>query len=190
MTAKQGAQQIIGLFLYYALAVNFTMLVALGSLARKSNASTERTMSEIVWFLDYCATHPGAIITYTASNMHLWISRDASYLLEPTSRSCAGRFFFLRDARKYQQTNGLHLDTTSLNKPTPNAPIHVLTKIMNNVMNSEMEAKVGATFHNAQDAYPLRVTLEEMGHLQSPTPIQVENTTTVGFANKKLNTNA
>ena len=39
---------------------------------------------------------------------------------------------------------------------------------------------------NAQESLPIRVCLEEMGHPQPPTPIQVDNTTAVGFANKTI----
>ena len=98
--------------------------------------------------------------------------------------------FFLSDAQKHQPTNRLHLNAMLFNKPTPNAPIHVLAKIMSNVMSSAMEAEIGASFLNAQDACPLCVTLEEMVHPQQPTPVQVDNTTAVGFANGRINTNA
>ena len=67
MPAKKRSQKIVSTFLYYALALDFTMLVALSSISQQTNAPTEYTMSEIVWFLDYCATHPDATIQYTSS---------------------------------------------------------------------------------------------------------------------------
>ena len=75
MPAKQRVQQIVGTFLYYALVLDFTMLVALGSIAQQTSNPTEHTMSEIVWFLDYCASHPDAKIRFNASDMHLWLRR-------------------------------------------------------------------------------------------------------------------
>ena len=42
-----------------------------------------------------------------------------------------------------------------------------------------MEAEVGATFMTARNAYPTRITLEELGHAQPPTPMQVDNSTAV-----------
>ena len=53
-------------------------------------------------------------------------------------------------------------------------------------MGSAAEAEIGAGYMTAQDSIPIRTTLEEMGHPQPPTPIQVDNTTAVGFANKTI----
>ena len=44
-----------------------------------------------------------------------------------------------------------------------------------------METEVAATFYNAKEALPFRVTLLEMGHPQPPTPIEVDNETAIGF---------
>ena len=38
-----------------------------------------------------------------------------------------------------------------------------------------------ATFYNAKEALPFRVTLAEMGHPQPPTPMEVDNETAIGF---------
>ena len=42
-------------------------------------------------------------------------------------------------------------------------------------MASVAEAELGALFLNFQEAVPIRITLEEMGHYQPPTPVQVDN---------------
>ena len=44
-----------------------------------------------------------------------------------------------------------------------------------------METEVTATFYNAKEALPFRVTLAEMGHPQSPTTMEVDNETAIGF---------
>ena len=54
---------------------------------------------------------------------------------------------------------------------------------MKNVVSSAAEAELGALFHNAQTACPLRVALEEMGHPQPATPIQTDNSTASGIIN-------
>ena len=54
---------------------------------------------------------------------------------------------------------------------------------MRNVMGSTAEAKITAVYMTAREAVPIRSTLEELGHPQAPTPIQVNNTTCAGFAN-------
>jgi hypothetical protein len=58
----QFLQQVIGTLLYYARAVDNTMLVAIGSIASKQNNGTEETMQEVTHLLNYCATHPDAVI--------------------------------------------------------------------------------------------------------------------------------
>ena len=44
-----------------------------------------------------------------------------------------------------------------------------------------METELDATFYNAKEALPLRVTLTEMGHPQLPTPMEVDNETAIRF---------
>ncbi len=51
---------------------------------------------------------------------------------------------------------------------------------------SATEAKLGALFLNAQEAKVLRLDLEELGHPQLPTPIHINNTTTVGIVNNTI----
>eukprot|EP00804_Cyclotella_cryptica_P014586 CCRYP_020641-RA/>CCRYP_020641-RA protein AED:0.25 eAED:0.25 QI:0/0/0/1/1/1/3/0/614 len=95
-TDKTFVQEVIGVFLYYARAVDCTMLPALGSLATQQSAPTQNTMSKIHQFLDYAMTHPDAMITYRASNMILAVHSDASYLSETKARSRAGDIFPIR----------------------------------------------------------------------------------------------
>ena len=48
------------------------------------------------------------------------------------------------------------------------------------------EAELGAMFINAKEAVPARKTLEEMGHKQPRTPIQIDSSTVVGVANNNI----
>ena len=77
---KKFIQEVTGTFLYYARAVDATMLPALGSIATQQASPTENTMKKVKHFLDYAASHPNAIITYRASDMVLATHSDASYL--------------------------------------------------------------------------------------------------------------
>ena len=176
---KKEIQQIVGTFLYYALTIDLTMLVALGSIASQQNAPTERTMTEVTWFLDYCATHPDAKIRYHASDMILWTHSDASYLSEPNSKSRAGGLFFLSDDVK-------NPGKPPQQQPKLNGIVACLAKIIRQIMSSAMEAEVCAAYENAREACPIRETLEELGHKQPPTPIQVDNAAAVGFVNKTI----
>ena len=52
-------------------------------------------------------------------------------------------------------------------------------------MESASEAELGDLFLNCQEAVPIRITLEEMGHPQPPTSVQVDNSTTLGIEARK-----
>ena len=74
-------QQVCGTFLYYARAVDCTMLHALNDLATKVNNGTQQTAKAITHFLNYCAANPDAKVTYRASDMILHNHSDAAYLV-------------------------------------------------------------------------------------------------------------
>eukprot|EP00804_Cyclotella_cryptica_P015214 CCRYP_000732-RA/>CCRYP_000732-RA protein AED:0.36 eAED:0.36 QI:0/0/0/1/0/0/2/0/501 len=62
-------QEVIGVFLYYARAVDCTMFTALSSLATQQAKPTQIALQHINRFLDYAMTHQDAVITYRAINM-------------------------------------------------------------------------------------------------------------------------
>ena len=166
---KLFIQQVTGTFLYYARAVDSTMLVALSTIASQQANPTEETMRKTLQFLDYVATHPDAILTYSASNMVLNVHSDASYLIEPKARSRAGGHFYMSSNSTHSEDNGAVLN---------------IAKIMKHVMTSAAEAEIGALFLNSRQAIPASRLLEEMGHRQPPTPVQTDNTPAFGFVNK------
>ena len=69
---------------------------------------------------------------------------------------------------------------------TLNGPVHVLCSLLKFVAASAAEAELGALFLNAKQALILRLTLRELGHPQPPTPIHVDNSTTVGIVNNTV----
>ena len=168
---KNFIQHVTGTFLYYARAVDATMLLALSAIASDQAAPTTETMKKTLRFLDYVTTHPDAILTFGRSSMILNVHSDASYLCEPKAKSRVGGHFFLSDNAKDSRDNGAVLN---------------IAKIMKNVMSSVAEAEIGALFLNSRQAIPARTTLIEMGHHQPPTPIQTDNTTALGFVGKNL----
>ena len=50
-------------------------------------------------------------------------------------------------------------------------------------MASAAETEMGDLFLNCQEAFPIQITLEEMGHSQPPTPVQDDNSTALGTTN-------
>jgi len=71
------------------------MLVALGTLATQQTNGTQSTMQALMHLLNYCASHPDAIIRFHASDMVLWTHSDASYLTTPKGCSRTAGYAFL-----------------------------------------------------------------------------------------------
>ena len=172
-TASTRIREIVGVFLYYARAIDNTMLVALGTIASQQASATETTAHACIDLLNYAATHPDGTIKFFASDMVLYNHTDASYLSEANARSRAAGFFWLSS-----HPDKLHGLTAPLN-----GALHVLTGIMRNVVSSAAEAETGSAFINAQAAVPLRQTLHEMGWPQPPTLITTDNSVARGILN-------
>ena len=134
-------QQIVGTLLYYAIAVDPTMLVALGTLSSQQSKSTEQTYDATLWILNYANSNPNATIWYTTSDMILYVHSDASYLYAPRAHSRAGGRYFLSD-------RSLDPKNPPRNRPQINGHIHTVSKIMSNVMRSAAEAEIGAAYIN------------------------------------------
>jgi hypothetical protein len=170
---KKRIQQITGTLLFYARAVDPTLLMPSSIIATATTIATQHTIHATNQILDYCATHPDAAITYRASDMILKIHSDASYLAEPKASSRGGGHYYL--GNKPSST------------PEPEqGPLLNRSNVIHNVMGSAAEAEVGALYDNLREAVPLRNTLQEMGHPQPQTPVQVDNSTANGFANNQI----
>mmetsp|Transcript_27292 Transcript_27292/g.38608 ORF Transcript_27292/g.38608 Transcript_27292/m.38608 type:complete len:116 (-) Transcript_27292:351-698(-) len=57
-------QEIFSTLLYYAQAIDSTMLPAIGTLSTQQSAPTNKTMEGITQLLNYCASNPNAIVRY------------------------------------------------------------------------------------------------------------------------------
>jgi hypothetical protein len=146
------------------------MLHTLNTLAAAQARGTQATVTAMTDFLNYCATYPDATIRYQASDMILHSHSDAAYLTEPEARSRAGGHHYL----------GNHPAT---NHPIHNGAILDISRILKMVVASAAEAEVGALYVNGQEVTVLRITLDEMGHPQPPTPIRTDNSTAEGIIN-------
>jgi hypothetical protein len=164
--------RIIGKLLYYARAVDSTLGVALSALASEQNKPTQRTRRNIIHLLDYCATNPASKLPFHASRMILHLHSDAGYNNETQARSRSGGHLFL----------GNHPNSPDFFNGAILNPTHILK----HVASSAADAEIGATFVNCREAIPIRITLEEMGYPQPPTPVTLDNTTAVGFANQTI----
>ena len=108
---------------------------------------TTTTMKAVQYFMDYAASNPDAVIIYQSSCMILQSNSDAAYLVAPEARSRAAGYHFL-GSRDHKQFNG---------------PIHILARIIENVMASAMEAKIASIYLNAQPIVEWRQMLINMG---------------------------
>jgi hypothetical protein len=174
LTAQQclTIQKVTGSVLYYAQAVDPTVLMPLNDIATEQTKATEKNQAVTNQLLGYLATHPDATIRYHASDMILQIHSDASYLSVSNARSRIRGLFFLRNKSPEQD---------KLNGSILNVAV-----VIKNVVTSAAESEVGACFHNAHSGAPLRVTLTELGHTQPPTPLRKGNTTAFSILNKTI----
>ena len=178
-TDTKCIQEILGTLLFYAHAVDNTMLTTISTIATQQSKGTKQTMQAIVQLLNYCATHPNAVVCFHVSDMVLWVESDASYLSKPKGRSCAGSFHYLSN-------HPASLPTTMDKMPPLNGPISIICHFMHEVLSSAAEVELGALFYNCKEACPIHTTLEELAHPRPPTPIQTDNSTASGITNDTI----
>ncbi len=89
-------QKIVGSILYYARAVDMTVLMALSAITVEQTKATAKTIGKCIQLLDYLASNLEAKVRYYASDMIMNIHLEASYLLETKACSRACGNFFMR----------------------------------------------------------------------------------------------
>lgn len=171
-------QQILGVFLFYARAVDYTLLTTLSKLSSQQSSPRLSTLDAAHRLIRYAASYPDASVTYYPSTMQLHLHSDASYLSEREARSRCGGIFFL--PRLPQNTP---LNPKSTQPPLLNGMIDVHTTIIRSVVASTCEAEYAALFMNCQHAVSLRRTLTFLGYPQLSTPIASDNECAVNIAN-------
>ncbi len=130
-------QEVAGTLLYYARAVDSTILPALSAIATKQANPMEKTSATIKQLLDYWAMQDKAVLAYKASNMILAVHSDAGYFNEKKLRSQAGGHFFLSNKDEF---------------PPYNSAILIVATIIKAVMSLAAEAELGALYLNAKEA--------------------------------------
>lgn len=163
-------QQIVGVFLYYARAIDSTMLTSVCELASALSHPTQHVRERMERLLSYAAAHPDHELVYAACDMVLFSQSDASYLSRIQARSVAGGLHYLSNIGQPLMVNGA---------------ISAVSKVIPAVVASAAEAEYAALFLNGQVAAWLRTILGEMGYPQPPTMIMTDNETAVGIATGK-----
>ena len=164
-------QEIVGVLLYYARAVDCSILPALSALASEQATPTEQLWPAVNRLLAYVATYPDNKLVLTACDMILHSQSDASYLTRSHARSVVGGYHFLGDVNEPTRTNGAILAVCSI------IPV---------VVGSAAEAEYAGVFVNGQEAFHLRNILSDMGYPQPPTTIFCDNKCAVGLANDSV----
>ena len=163
-------QKVVGKLLYYARAVDPTMLHAINDISLSASKGTEATLAATMFLLNYAYTNPNTEIIYRASDMILQVDSDAAYLVAPEARSRAGGYQYLSN-----KAGNLF-----------NGPVLIVAKVIKNMMTSAAEAELAALFINGQEAVALRNCLEAMGFPQPATPLKTDNTTACGILNNTM----
>ena len=137
----------------------------------------QATNDRVSMLMDYAHFYHDAIIHYRASNMKLHIDLDTAYLALPKARSWgAGRFYL---------SNRID-NTHPIPSPIPNVPILTKCVTLRNVISLATEAEVGTVHNNGKVTVPIIRALNEMGHIQGPIPLKIDNTTAEGFLNRNV----
>jgi len=88
-------QQIVGVLLYYARALDSTFITPVGKVSSAQANPTAAVLAAAERLLHYGATQPAAELVFYQSAMDLLVHGDASYLSETNGRSrAAGDFYF------------------------------------------------------------------------------------------------
>ena len=176
-TGTLFVQSCIGSFLYYARAVDPTMLPAINEISATQSSPTTKTMRACTMLMDYAATYPLAIIRYHASDMVLHIDSDAAYLVLPNARSRYVGHYYLSNHPPPPPAKP---------EPKPNGPILTICKTIRGVMASAAEAETGGVYGNAQEAIACRISLHALGHTQPATPLKTDNSTSNSFVHANI----
>jgi hypothetical protein len=130
-------QEVAGTLLYYARAVDSTILPALSAITTKQANPMEKMRTTIKQLLDYCAMQDKAVLAYKASKMILAVHSDARYCNKKKLWSRVGGHFPLSNDNEFPPNNG---------------EIIIVATIIKAVISLAAEVELGALYLNAKEA--------------------------------------
>lgn len=144
-TETRYIQSIVGSLLYYARAVDPTILHTINELELSQAQPRENTRVKTKQLLDYLYTHKFATLKYKSSDMCIHVDSNTAYLVEPRGNSRIAGYDYLSSKYKPKE------DTIN---PTPtfNEPVHVEFKLLKHGVSSSTEAEIGGIYANCQTA--------------------------------------
>jgi hypothetical protein len=172
-------QEIVGSLLYYARAVDCTMLTAVNHIASEQSRPTQHVMDMAERFLQYAASYPAHEIVYKACDMVLHIQSDASFLSRSKSRSVAGGILYCDNADATASADKQAAAATDTSAPTTpalhkdkcitlpfpiNGAIITLSRIIPGVPTSATEAEYAAAYISCKEGVYCRNILIALGY--------------------------
>ena len=161
----KSCREIIGTLLYYARAIDVSLLPAITTIVSELAQPTVIQLEQVKRLLAYAATFPDNRLVFRKSDMILRVHSDASYLSRSHGRSVVGGIGFLG---------------------AQNAPLWVISKILDVVVASAAESEYGGLFVNCTTAVNTRNILTALKHIQPPMEITSDNKVAVGLSNDTL----
>ena len=162
--------QAIGSLLYYARALDCTMLPAVTTLSSLQSAPTLNVIAKLNRLLGYCSAFPDHQLIFRPSRVLLQTHSDASFNSLPRSGSKSGG----------HHTLGNH------DPAFHNAPIDVDSSRIPVVTSSAADAELAAAYGNARSAHFHRATLQNIGYPQPPSPIFCDNECAIGISSSSV----
>jgi hypothetical protein len=167
-------QILIGKLLFYTIAIDMTIAVAVNRLSMLQSRATQHTVAAAMRLVQFILHHPNAMITYRPSNMQLMCHSDASHDSEPGSRSrIAGAYIF-----------------GSADFQGPDIPqfingcVGFMSKQAPTVCAGAYESEYAALWGNVCFLESARQTCADLGHPQTTTVIVYDNTVAGAIANQ------
>jgi hypothetical protein len=152
--AKQQLQSIVGSLLYYARAVDPSLMTAVCALSAQQSNPTEAATAAADRLLGYVAAYPDNQLVYRSSDMQLKFASDASHNSRPKGRSVGGGIIYAGDA-----------DNNNIN-----GAIDAFSSVIGVVVMSAYEAEVAALYMTMQRCEWLRQVFSAFGFKQRPHP--------------------
>ena len=147
------------------------MSVALGAIAAQAHSLTKETDEVVNEILDHLETHAKDLILCRRSTMEIEAHSDSGHLNESKDHSGASKRICLSE---------------DAHAPTFHGAVLTISQIIKYVMTSPTEVELASLFVAAKKCVEIKQVSEEMGWPQTLTPIQVDNTTSVGVVNDNI----
>jgi hypothetical protein len=122
-TQRTEIQAIVGTLLYYARAVDPSLLPIANEIASQQANPTQEVLTAANRALSYASARQNNFITYHACDMVLFLHVDASYLSRSHARSVVGGYFFLGMGNENRPYISTVLPTSSLASYLASSPV-------------------------------------------------------------------